>query len=99
MDLVVLPGCDGCPLSEFQESLVRVNVALPYAVPVRVVDERGHAVATGMASREQTIEFTPEAGFFDDSSPGVRFFLEIGATELTQDADMQFEIDVQVEFE
>jgi len=99
MDLVVLPGCDDCPITELQEWLIRVNVAVPYAAPVRVVDDRGHVVATGMASREQTIEFTPEAGFFDDSFQGTQFFLEMPATELDHGADMPFEIDVQVEFE
>ncbi|UCD29045.1 MAG: M4 family metallopeptidase [Planctomycetota bacterium] len=99
MDLVTLPGCDDCPISQLQQYLVRVNVALPYAIPVRLVDDRGHVVARGMASREQTIEFAPEAGFFDNSFQGTQFFLEMPATELGPSADMPFEIDVHVEFE
>jgi len=98
-DLVTLPGCDDCSISELQESLVRVNVSLPYDVPVRVVDDRGHVVATGIASTEQTIEFTPEAGFFDDSFQGTQFFLEMRAAEFEPGVSMEFEIDVQVEFE
>ena len=99
MDLVTLPGCDDCPLTELQESLVRVNIALPYAIPVNVVDDRGNVVATGTASREQTIEFSPDASFFDDPSQGAQFFLQMPAVELDGGPDMPFEIDVQVEFE
>ena len=99
MDLVTLPGCDDCPLTELQESLVRINVLLPYSAPVKVVDELGHVVATGTASREQTLEFTPEAGFFNDAFQGMQFFLEMPPASPDYGADTPLEIDIQVEFE